>query len=257
MIIVIEAGNIVTMLSAILTGGILMLFVESQKLSASVIDRFQGIMKPFYHKLSNYMKFVSSFRSAIIIDVVKGDERIKCLKEDIDDFSRLCVAYDLPTGYYSGKELENLCNRINNVWYVISHKKGYTKEFISLDLHCLSIVEERARKYLSEIDRKYENETLDLDTFAQVSGDFYSDLYAPVERITYEYEHWQKKEKQYKILSFSSLVVTLVSMLLIIMIPCLCQWFIIVLTLISSCLLIWEIIALIKLDRPANKVCRA
>ena len=41
-----------------------MLFIESQKLSASVIDRFQGIMKPFYHKLS----FVSSFRSAIIID---------------------------------------------------------------------------------------------------------------------------------------------------------------------------------------------
>ena len=234
-----------------------MLFIESQKLSSGVIDRIQGIMKPFYYKLSNYMKFVSAFRSAIIIDTVKGDERINGLKKDIDDFSRLCVAYDLPTGYYSGKDLENLCKQINNVWYLISNKKVYTKEFISLDLHCLSIVEERARKYLSEIDRKYENETLDLDTFAQVSGDFYSDLYAPVERITYEYEQWQKKEKQYKILSFSSLIVTLVSMLLIIMVPCLCQWLVIALTLLSSALLIWEVIALIRLDRLANTVCRA
>ena len=65
----INEDYIITLLSAILTGGFLMLFIESQKLSASVIDRFQGIMKPFYHKLS----FVSSFRSAIIIDNVKGD----------------------------------------------------------------------------------------------------------------------------------------------------------------------------------------
>lgn len=97
-----------------------MLFIESQKLSSNVIDRFQGIMKPFYYKLSNYMKFVSSFRSAIVIDTVKGDDRIKGLKEDIDDFARLCVAYDLPTGYYGGKELEELCDRINNLWYLIS-----------------------------------------------------------------------------------------------------------------------------------------
>ena len=234
-----------------------MLFIESQKLSSSVIDRFQRIMKPFYHKLSNYMNFVSSFRSVIRIDTVKGDNRIKGLKQDIDDFSRLCVAYDLPTGYYKGKDLENLCKRINNVWYLISHKKGYTKEFVSLDTHSLSIVEERARKYIAEVDCKYENETLDLDFFAQVSGDFYSDLYAPVERMTYEYEYWQKKEKQYKILSLSSLVVTLVSMLLIILIPCLCQWLAITLTLLSSALLIWEIIALILLDKLANKVCRA
>lgn len=253
----VEISYAISFLSAILTGGFLMLFIESQKLTSTVIDRFQGILKPFYHKLSNYMKFVSSFRSAIRIDTVKGDNRIKGLKQDIDDFSRLCVAYDLPTGYYSGKDLESLCNRINNVWYLISNKKAYTKEFISLDSHCLSIVEERARKYLAEVDCKYEDETLDLDTFAQVSGDFYCDLFAPVERMTYEYEYWQKKEKQYKILSFTSLVVTLVSMLLIILIPCLCQWFVIVLTLISSALLIWEVIALIQLDRLANKVCRA
>ena len=248
---------IITLLSALLTGGFLMLFIESQKLSSSVIERFQGIMKPLYHKLSNYMKFVSSFRSAIVIDTVKGDERIKGLKEDIDDFSRLCVAYDIPTGYYSGKELEDLCDRISNVWYLISNKKSYTKDLISLDPHCVSIVKERARKYIAEVDCKYENETLDLDFFAQVSGDFHSDLFAPVKRITYEYEHWQKKEKRYKIWAFASLVVTLVSMLLIILIPCLCQWFAITLTLLSSALLIWEVIALILLDKLANKVCRA
>lgn len=234
-----------------------MLFIESQKLSASVIERFQGIMKPFYYKLSNYMKFVSSFRSAIVIDTAKGDERIKGLKKDIDDFARLCVAYDLPTGYYSGKELENLCNRINNVWYLISNKKAYTKDLISLDSHCVSIMEERARNYIAEVNPKYENESLDLDFFAQVSGDFYADLYAPIERMTYELEHWQKKEKWYKILAFTSLVVTLVSMLPIILIPCLCTWFVITLTLISSALLIWEVIALIRLDRLANTVCRA
>ena len=50
-----NVDHVITLLSAILTGGVLMLFIESQKLSANVVERFQNIMKPFYHKLSCYM----------------------------------------------------------------------------------------------------------------------------------------------------------------------------------------------------------
>ena len=252
----VETSLVVTLLSTVLTGGILMLFIESHKLSSSVIDRFQDLMKPFYYKLSNYMKFVSLFRGAITIDVVKGDERLKTLNNSLDNFSRLCVSSTIPVGYFSGSKLEDICLQINNVWYCIDHKRGVTKDYISFDDTSVDLFKGPLTKYIVEVDSKYEKETFDLDFFARVSGDFYGTYFEPIKRTTYEYEYWQKKEKQYRVLSLCALCVTLISMLLIIFIPNLCDWTTIVLTLTSSIMLICELFALIKLDRLANDVCR-
>lgn len=250
-----DTSHIISFLAALLTGGFLMLFIESQKLSASVTDRFQRIMKPFYHKLSNYLRVAYYFNRSMKIDNRDDDDRIAVLKHDLDKFSKICSESDLPTGYYSEVRLFDTCNRINNVWLYINN--SYLRQFFTLDSHCISMVEDRLRVYVAEVSHKYDNTSLDLESFAQISGEFYSEIFIPVEGITRDYEKWQREERNYRILSIGALMVTLVSMLLIILIPYLCHWFVMALTLISSGLLIWEVIALIRLYRLANTVCRA
>ncbi len=251
-----DVGLVVTLLGALLTGGFLMLFIESQKMSSSVTDRFQGIMEPFYHKLSFYLRFVALFRSAIVLDAKKGGENIQDFEDELTEISRLCVATKIPAGYYSGDRLEDICLKINNFWYYIDHKRVVTKDYIKFDPHCVKNSETYIRQYIAEVNIKEENSVLDLDFFARFSGDFYEKYFVPIRRITYEYEHWLKRETCYKYLSLASVIVTLLSMLLIIFIPCLCPWVVILLTVISSLLLIGEVFALIRLDKLANDVCR-
>ena len=211
---------VITLLGSILTGGFLMLFIESQKLSSSVTNRFQSIMEPFYHKLSYYLRFVSLFRGAVILDFKKRGEYIQSLDNDLSELSNLCVVSKIPVGYYSGRKLECICERINNVWYTIDHKRGVTKDYIKFDQHCVDILGTQMRQYIAEVDPKEENATLDLNFFAKFSGDFYEKYFTPIRRISYEYEHWLKKETRYRYISLTSVCVTLLSMLLIIFIPC-------------------------------------
>ena len=49
----IEKSDIITLLSSLLTGGILLLFIENQKISSGVQDSFRCLMKPFYDKLNS------------------------------------------------------------------------------------------------------------------------------------------------------------------------------------------------------------
>lgn len=162
-----ETSHAISFLSAILTGGFLMLFIESQKLSSGVIDRIQGIMKPFYYKLSNYMRVAYYFHRSMKIDNRDNDNRITTLKHDLDNFSKLCLEYDIPTASYNETQLENLCNGINNVWLYLTN--SYLRQFFTLDSHCISIAEERLKSCITEISQTYENESLDLDSFAQIS----------------------------------------------------------------------------------------
>ena len=48
-----------TILSALLTCGILMIFVENQHISGDIYQYYIGVMKPFMHRLSNYFKYLS------------------------------------------------------------------------------------------------------------------------------------------------------------------------------------------------------
>lgn len=249
-----NVDHVITLLSTILTGGVLMLFIESQKLSANVVERFQNIMKPFYHKLSCYMRVLSFFNRAIRINTDEDDDRIHGLKKQLDNFARLGFQADLATGCYNDKQLENICNWINNIWIYMTN--AYIRNHVTMNTSVLSIVAEHIQESIAEVNPKYTDSHLDLDFFIQFSGDFYKDTYMPIQGVTLDYERWLQQERQFKILSLVSLFVTLASMLTIILVPCLCDWVIMGLMLASSLLLTWEVIALIKLDNLANAVCR-
>ena len=86
-----DKSDIITFLSSLLTGGILLLFIESQKTSSGVQDRFRCFMNPFYDKLNNYIKFVYLFRQGIFIDPASEEPEVKNLKHDLD---YICHLYE-------------------------------------------------------------------------------------------------------------------------------------------------------------------
>lgn len=44
-----QISNIITILTALLTGGFLMLFIENQQITTYVIERLHQRMNPFFH----------------------------------------------------------------------------------------------------------------------------------------------------------------------------------------------------------------
>lgn len=128
-----DKSDIITFLSSLLTGGILLLFIESPKTSSSVQDRFRLIMMPFYVRLKCYMRFVYLFRQGIYIDSTSEEIEVKNLKHDLDYLCDLYENADFPTIDCNPTLLDNLCNRICNIWYYLTEKKHITCNYVRYD----------------------------------------------------------------------------------------------------------------------------
>lgn len=79
-----DKSDIITFLSSLLAGGVLLLLIESQKTSSGVQGRFRCFMNPFYAKLNNYIKFVCLFQQSLFIDPASEELEVKNLKHDLD-----------------------------------------------------------------------------------------------------------------------------------------------------------------------------
>ena len=115
-----------------------MLFIENQHVASSVNERYRFIMKPFYHKLSNYFKFVGSFATFMRVKDRKA-EYVKTFESYVDQMGKLahpCImdGMDYPVTYFKAEQLEQICNDINQIWYFWDRKRNYMKDSI-LQLH--------------------------------------------------------------------------------------------------------------------------
>lgn len=203
----------IEILTSLLTGGVLVLFIESQQLVNSVRDRFDFIMRPFMKSLTGYLRFLSYYKNSYIFK--KSDFVI--LQKDLTYLSSLggksiVAGRNIPVDFFSAEELQKLCEKINNIWYVISqnhesfYSNVYYKETAFLD---------DCHKYLSDISSKYMGEVLDSESLEKISGSFYSDIYHPIEDIPYEYEAWEEKDSNFRIISYISIGTTLLSILVL------------------------------------------
>ena len=82
-------------------------------------------MNPFYHKLSKLTVFVGYLRSAIKFPDM---ERAKYLKNDMEYIRKAGVVpsssgRDIP--FMKSKEMEKLCDVINDVWYNLDVKSNF------------------------------------------------------------------------------------------------------------------------------------
>lgn len=115
-----ELSIIISIVASLLTGGFLMIFIESQKVAEGVTDRFHFVMNPLFRSFSSYVKFISSFKICFTFKVSKDSEYIMRLKDNVEEIGRLggqsiISRQDYPADYFSAKELDSICITINNI----------------------------------------------------------------------------------------------------------------------------------------------
>ena len=74
----IQIDNIISILSTLLTGGVLIILIETLHLSNVISDRFYAKMKPFENSFVSYINFVKLMESNIVYK--KKEEYVKSFK---------------------------------------------------------------------------------------------------------------------------------------------------------------------------------
>lgn len=243
----------VDLLSALLTGGFLLFFIETMHIESDVKQRFKSIMNPFYHKLSKMTVFVGYMRYAMSLPPNRlGND----LKKDIDYISKAGIVpqtsgRDIP--YMSASELDKLCETINKVWYQLDR---YPELRRSIVLHNDDALD-YAAKALSDVDVKYKGKKIDIDILQEVAGAFYTDYWQPVEYCTSNIEYWETKSKVARILIFCALGISLLSLIIIMLwAECICVELSCILAIVSSLIFGACVVIMAKLLSLSNRLFR-
>jgi len=211
-----------TIQTSLLTGAILVLFLENKHLEQDTTDRFYERIKPFYHKLTLFAKLVQVFDFAHMYNQEVKNRMCIATKQTIKNLSTLAgrsIISGSDLQIMPSKEIEHLCNSINNIWY--THDR-YLSEYRSY----ISFVNYNLRDHLNQIEEaliaynpKYSDETITIDTLPKIAGDFYVDEWQPIQDVTSEYEFWQNKCQFFQKLSKSSIGYTVITILIYILFP--------------------------------------
>lgn len=247
-----QISIIITILSALLTGGFLMIFIESQQVTNKTAERFHLRLRPFFHSFNSYLRFIASFKSCFSFNNNSAGY-MKDLKTNVDKISHLggksiISGQEYPTDYFTADQLDSICETINNIWHCIDKDYHGFKE-IYYDIHYAENFSEYTIKYLEEISPKYKGMKLKKELLGQVSGDFYVESYKQIEHVLPQYEYWQKKEKEFKIFAFLTVTITLMTMMLILLMRyCIPMWVLSLLCVLCCSLLIFELYKLMRLE---------
>lgn len=200
----------VDILSALLTGGFLLFFVETMHIESDVKQRFKSIMNPFYHKLSKMTVYIGYMRSAMSFP---NNERGEWLKKDMSYIEKTGIipntsGRDLP--YMKADDLGHLCEIINDVWYTLEQSSQLRQE-ISIDN---SFRLDIARKSLEEVSDEYKDSIMDVNLLHKATGDFYCKYWQPVEHCTINYEYWEKKAGISRLFIFAAMGVSVLSLII-------------------------------------------
>lgn len=196
----------ITIITTVLVGGCILVFVENQHVVGDVTNRFQSVMRPFYKKLTNYAKFATRCILAISASDKEGRDFKKRKKENSKDIQRIASQAILSGDnipYLEAKELDIICERINKVWYMC--ERNYDK--ISHLTFDNDFQKDEIRDALIEYDRTYSKEEINVFIFPKVSGDFYVKVWQPVQNVSYVYEHFMVQcSNSYKWLVISIMI---------------------------------------------------
>lgn len=247
----------VSILTSLLTGGFLLFFIENQHIEKDVISRFYSIMKPFYKKLTSYLQYVSWSKNVIQYDNRKADY-ISDLIPIMDELSRLAgqsimSGNDIPV--MKAAAIDKLCGKINHICYLYD-KGWFVTEHISIEKgNGFQSSETRIKESLTAYNTKYSNSAVDINLLPKVSGDFYVEVWQPVQNVTYQYEWWQKKRKfsHYFLLgSIGLLMLSLITILLFSnIIGCITINYI---TAFCCCVFGYNIYELVRIKDKSNKI---
>lgn len=186
---------LLSILTSIITGGFILVFVEIGNRKNRENDRYDQMMVPFMHKLSSYFRFLSWCGHHIKYPKqMSGYEKeFKSLVSEIGGYGGRAITSggDYGVGYFSADKLNDICLKINNIWYY--HDKMNP---CNLGWDSFGISEQFISKELKEFLPNYLNHTADVNLVSEVSGEFYTDIYQPIENETYKHEAYVKHFKR-------------------------------------------------------------
>lgn len=247
----------VSILTSLLTGGFLLFFIENQHIEKDVVNSFYSIMKPFYNKLTNYLKFLSSIKSVIQYDDPKADY-ISDLIQIMDELSRL-AEQSIMSGYdihvMKAKAIDKLCEKINYIWYL--YEKGwFVTKHISIDKReGFQYWETLIKESLNAYNTKYSNSVVDINLLPKVSGDFYVEEWQPVQHVTNKYESWQKKRRFSHYFLLGSIGLLMLSLIVILLFSNIIGYLIIdYITVFCCCIFGYNIYELVRIKDISNEI---
>lgn len=261
-----QVSIIVSIITALLTGGFIILFLDNQHVGATVIERYHFVMQPFMHRLSNYFKFLSS--ATTYFSITKGTKKDEAeyvfkfndLMDKLGHYAYPCImsGQDYPTSKFTAKQLENICNDINNVWYYWDRKHNYMIDYCSYDTRKAEQFCTLGKECLKEVfPLKYNEQAFSLNLISDVSGTFFTEIYQPIQHVPYEYEYWCKQEKIFQATTFCTIGLCLVTLTIILLLRYFIPLCVInLLTLLSIISLVYSLYKFAKLENLSRKLFR-
>ena len=184
------SNAVITVLSAIITRGFVLIFVEIGNRKIRENDKYRQMMAPFMQKLSAYFRYINwiSFRVFNPKEDSNQDKEFKnLLRHELGKYGAHLIVNggDYNVESFNSKELEDIGNKINNVWYLYDRRNLRHLQFINnTELNHEFVDKELAKlntSYLSLIDDVYK--------IAKISGDFYTDFYQPIQYEPFIHEN--------------------------------------------------------------------
>ncbi len=198
-----EIDVILSILTSVLTGGILVIFIESISTAQLVESNAKYSLVPFFHKLTNYLAFVSMIRTCYNFKDVEGSYNIQFrdITHRLGTYGGKAIVQgaDFPINYFSAEKVNEICSEINALWAYADKSWESFRNHCGYDSNHALIFKESRASYLFEVFPNYPADLTDCDILPKVSGDFYAKCYQPVESLLYKYKDWQNKENSFTI----------------------------------------------------------
>ena len=212
---------VLAILTSIITGGFVLVFVEIGNRKNRENDLHDQIMTPFMHKLSSYFRYVSWVSHSIIYpeELNENDQHFRDLVEAMAKHGHKLIMSggDYNVDEFTAKKLNKIALDINNIWYCHDKMRPCQLRWDSNYASKVDLV----RRELQAINPAYLSESQSVDLLAKVSGDFYVYHYQYVEYETYRYEVYKKHYDRLSawVLASFMLVLLLLSLMLFVHLP--------------------------------------
>ena len=181
-------STVLSILTAVITGGFVLVFVEIGNRINRLNDTHNQIMTPFMKKISAYFRFISWSKGHLIYSKGQDDyeDYFKKLINRIGQYGHMLIMSggDYTVYQFSANELNNIALDINNIWYWHGEMHPCKIKWEQED----HSIKEHINKELNKVNPLYLSLEHNVDLIAKVSGDFYVDVYQQIECETYKYE---------------------------------------------------------------------
>lgn len=212
----IETANaIINILIALITGGFIIILIEIGNRKNREYDKYCNFMQPFMKRLSAYCRFVSKCANSILYPKQLSENEIG-FRNLVNMISKegeklIMCGGNYPIDRFSLQKLEQFALDINNVWYWYDRIKSP----LIIDQRHIAFQRDAIEKELAIINPAYLSHIYDDALIAKISGEFYTDIYQPLEdEMAYYHQKQHLYNTQTKII-FSAIIIIVLFLLLL------------------------------------------